>query len=159
MNPNLSTPNASGLQAFRASILHFVGNPDQLGHGAHQYFEDGLLVLKNGRVHRLGDAQALLPTFPADLVVSDYRGRLIMPGFVDTHVHFAQTDIIASHGAQVLEWLERYTFPEERRFADPAHATEVAEFTLKEMLRNGTTTSMVFATVHKSSVDAVMTTR
>lgn len=149
-------PLTSGLQVFRASVLHFLGNPDELGEGAHQYWDDGLLILKDGKVHKLGDALALLPALPPGLAVTDYRGRLIMPGFVDTHIHFAQADIIASHGEQVLEWLERYTFPEERRFADEAHAREVAEFTVKEMLRNGTTTSMVFATVHKSSVDAIM---
>lgn len=158
-DPTMSAPMKPmnfGLQVFRASILHFLGKPDELGDGAHQYFEDGLLVLNNGRVHQLGDARALLPTLAPDQAVTDYRGRLIMPGFVDTHVHFAQTDIIASHGEKVLEWLERYTFPEERRFANQQHSTEVAEFSINEMLRNGTTTSMVFATVHKSSVDAIM---
>jgi len=156
----MSQPSAilvtAGVQAFRASVLHFLGNPDELGDRAHEYFEDGLLVVKDGRVHQLGDAPALLPALPPGTEVTDYRGRLLMPGFVDTHVHFAQTDIIASHGEQVLEWLERYTFPEERRFADEAYAAEVAEFAVNEMLRNGTTTSMVFATVHKASVDAVM---
>ncbi len=146
----------SNLQAFRASILHFLGSPDDLGDGAHQYFEDGLLVLKDGKVQQIGDAQVLLPTLPAGVTVTEYRGRLIMPGLIDTHVHFAQTDIIASHGEQVLEWLERYTFPEERRFGNEVYAAEVAEFTVNELLRNGTTTSMVFATVHNSSVDAVM---
>ena len=146
----------SAVQVFRASILHFLGDPDETGNGAHQYFEDGLLLLKDGHVQQLGEAQTLLPALPPGLEVTDYRGRLIVPGFVDTHIHFAQTDIIASHGEHLLEWLERYTFPEERRFADEAHATEVAEFTVKELLRNGTTTCMVFATVHKSSVDAIM---
>lgn len=154
----------NGYQAFRASIVHFLGDPDvrsdegneERSDGAHEYFEDGLLVLKDGRVHLLGDALTLLAGLPPGLSVADYRGRLLMPGFVDAHVHFAQTDIIASHGEQVLEWLERYTFPEERRFDNAAHAAEVAEFSVKEMLRNGTTTSMVFATVHQSSVDAVM---
>ena len=149
-------PKIAGLQAFRASLLHFVGNPDEIGDGAHEYFEDGLLLIRDGRVQQLGDAQTLLPTLPPDLDFTDYRGRLIMPGFVDTHIHFAQADIVASHGAHLLEWLERYTFPEERRFADAHHAAEVAEFSVNEMLRNGTTTSMVFATVHKSSVDAIM---
>ena len=145
-----------GLQAYRASLLHFLGNPEQLGDRAHQHFDDGLLVIKDGRVHQVGEASALMSTLPADTEVTDYRGHLIMPGFVDCHIHFAQTDIIASHGEQVLEWLERYTFPEEQRFADEGHAADVAGFTVREMLRNGTTTSMVFATVHKASVDAVM---
>lgn len=145
-----------GIQAFRASILHFRGDPAEFGDRAAEYFEDGLLILKGGKVQELGPAATLLPSLPPGTAVTDYRSRLIMPGFVDTHVHFAQTDIIASHGEQVLQWLERYTFPEEQRFADETHAQDVAAFTVREMLRNGTTTSMVFATVHKNSVDAVM---
>ena len=156
MTIDSKTSETAGLQVFRASILHFRGNPDDLGDRAHEFFEDGLLLLKDGRVQQLGHAQKVLPTLPPGQAVTDYRGRLILPGFVDTHIHFAQTDIVASHGEHLLEWLERYTFPEERRFADGAHAAEVAEFSINEMLRNGTTTSMVFATVHKSSVDAIM---
>ena len=147
--------NHSGVQAFRSSILHFTDDPRELGESAVAYFDDGILLIENGKVRQLGDAKILLQTLPTGVEVMDYRGRLIVPGFVDTHIHFAQTDIIASHGEQVLEWLERYTFPAERRFADPAHASEVAEFSLDEMLRNGTTTSMVFATVHKGSAEAI----
>ena len=103
-------------------------------------FADGVLVVRDGKVAALGPAAAVLPTLPAGAAVTDYRGKLILPGFVDTHVHYAQTDIIASYGAQLLEWLERYTFPAEARFADPEHAREVAEFFVAELLRNGTTT-------------------
>lgn len=149
------TSNQSGVQAFRASILHFTGDPHEMGETAAAYFDDGILLVENGKVRQLGDAKALLPMLPESTELVDYRGRLIVPGFVDTHIHFAQTDIIASHGEQVLEWLERYTFPAERRFADPAHAAEVAGFSIDEMLRNGTTTSMAFATVHKGSVEAI----
>jgi guanine deaminase len=112
-------------------------------------------VVRDGQVAALGPATEILATVPAAVVVTDYRGKLILPGFVDTHVHYAQTDIIASYGAQLLEWLERYTFPVEGRFGDPDHAREVAEFFLGELLRNGTTTAMVFATTHKASVDAI----
>src|SRR5258708_6033781 len=136
MTTNSPVVPGQGFQAFRASILHFTGNPARSDEPAHEYFADGLLILKDGRVHQLGDAAAMLPALPPGLTVTDYRGRLIMPGFVDCHVHFAQTDIIASHGEQVLQWLERYTFPEEQRFADPSHAADVAEFTVREMLRN-----------------------
>ncbi len=146
---------SEGVTAYRASILHFVDDPDISGDAAHEYFDDGLLIVANGRVQQLGDALMLLPKLPPDAVVVDYRGRLILPGFIDTHMHFAQTDIVASHGEHLLEWLERYTFPEERRFDSVTHAAEVADFALDEMLRNGTTTSMVFATVHKGSVDAI----
>jgi guanine deaminase len=148
------TPNAEAVQAFRASILHFVGDPDDLGDAAHEYFDDGLLVLREGRIDSVGEASALLPRLPAGTQLTDYSGRLIMPGFIDTHVHYPQTDIIASYGEQLLQWLERYTFPTERRFADASYAREVSEFFLTELLRNGTTTALVFATVHKQSVDA-----
>jgi guanine deaminase len=77
-----------------------------------------------------------------------------MPGFVDTHIHYSQTDIITSYGEQLLDWLERFTFPAERKFEDPAHAAEVAEFFLDELLKNGTTTAAVFCTVHPASADA-----
>lgn len=142
-------------QAFRASILHFLGDPAELGDAALQYFDDGILAVENGRVVACTDAASLLPGLVADCELIDYRGKLLMPGFVDTHIHFAQTDIIASYGEQLLAWLEKYTFPTERRFADPAHAGEVAEFFCDELLRNGTTTALAFATVHPASVDAL----
>ncbi|MFX6819217.1 amidohydrolase family protein, partial [Acinetobacter baumannii] len=80
---------------------------------------------------------------------------LIVPGFVDAHVHYPQTDRIASHGEQLLDWLERHIFPAEKAFADRAHADAVAEVFLDELLRNGTTSALVFATVHAQSVEAL----
>jgi len=142
------------VQAFRGALLHFLGDPDELGEKAHEYFDDGLLVLRDGKVAAAGAASALLPGLPEGAEVTDYSGKLIMPGFVDTHVHYAQTDIIAAYGEQLLEWLERYTFPVERRFSDAVHAREVADFFLADLLRNGTTTALVFTTVHPQSADA-----
>jgi guanine deaminase len=84
----------------------------------------------------------------------DYRGQVITPGFIDTHLHYPQTDMIASPAPGLLPWLDTYTFPTERRFDDPAHGREVADFFLDELLRCGTTTAMVYCTVHKESVDA-----
>jgi len=86
----------------------------------------------------------------------DCFGSLILPGFVDTHIHYPQTDVIASYGSQLLDWLERYTYPAEARFADTQQAQEMAEFFLDELLRNGTTTALVFATVHAQSVDVFL---
>jgi guanine deaminase len=143
------------VQAFRGEIVDFVGDPAALGATALRHHADGVLVVREGRVAALGPAKAALRSLPHDAVVTDYRGKLIVPGFVDTHVHYAQTDMIASYGAQLLEWLERYTFPAEARFKDPDHAREVAEFFVAELLRNGTTTAMAFATTHKQSVDAI----
>ena len=148
-------PGAGALTAVRGEILDFVGDPAVQGDAAHRHHADGVLVLRAGRVAALGPAAQILATLPADAAVTDYRGKLILPGFVDTHTHYAQTDAIASHGAQLLEWLTRYTYPVESRFGDPEHAREVADFFVQELLANGTTTAMVFATTHKASVDAI----
>ncbi len=142
------------LHAVRGEIVHFLADP---AHDARalEHFADGLLILREGRVAECGPAVALLSRLPEDATVDDYRGKLILPGFIDTHVHYPQTDIIASHGEQLLEWLEKYTFPAERRFADPEHAAEVAGFFCDELLKNGTTTAAAFATVHAAAVDAL----
>ena len=154
MAASIPDPTAA-IRAFRGEILDFAGDPARLGDRAHRHHPDGILVVRDGRVAALGPASEVLASLSADAVMTDYRGKLILPGFVDTHVHYAQTDIIASYGAQLLDWLERYTFPAESRFADPEHAREVAEFFVDELLRNGTTTAMVFATTHATSVDAI----
>jgi guanine deaminase len=152
---SVNATSSAGVAAFRGEILDFTGDPAILGDAAHRHFADGVLVVHDGRVSALGKAAEVLPTLPSGVGLVDYRGKLILPGFVDTHIHYAQTDIIASYGTQLLEWLERYTFPVEGRFGDPVHAREVAEFFVQELLRNGTTTAMVFATVHPESVDAI----
>ncbi len=151
-------PGAAGpVTAFRGSILHFLDDPGEIREptGAFEYFEDGLLVVRDGRVAAVGHASALLSTLGPDTPVADHSGRLILPGFVDAHVHFPQTDIIGSYGGELLEWLERYAFPCETRFANADHAREAAGFFVDELLANGTTTAMVFATVHPGSVDAL----
>ena len=143
-------------KAFRGAIFHCLDNPAVAGHDEGvEYLHDGLLLVDDGRVEATGDAESLLPELSAEVEVVDLEGRLIVPGFVDCHVHFPQTDIIASYGEQLLDWLDKYAFPEEKRFADEAHASNVAEFFADELLRNGTTTALVFATVHPQSVDAM----
>ena len=141
------------LQAYRASVLHFHADPAFHQQSMH-WHEDGLLVVDGDRIHAAGDYAALAPALAPGTPVHDYRGKLIMPGFIDTHLHFPQTDMIASPAPGLLPWLETYTFPTERQFGDPAHAREVAEFFLDELLRCGTTTAMVYCTVHRESVDA-----
>ncbi|WP_208276776.1 guanine deaminase [Massilia oculi] len=145
-----ASPN---LQAYRASLLHFRADPafdDQ----AALWHEDGLLVIEDGKVKAGGDHAALVSTLPPGLEPVDYRGKVIAPGFIDTHLHYPQTDMIASPSPGLLPWLETYTFPSERRFEDPAHARATAEFFLDELLRCGTTTAVVYCTVHPQSVDA-----
>jgi len=139
--------------AYRGMLLHFLADPGDDDKQAVRFFEDGLLVVEGGRVKAAGDAAELLPTQPESANVVDYSGHVILPGFVDTHIHYPQTDVIASYGAQLLDWLDRYTYPAERRFADAAHATEAAKFFFDELLCNGTTTALVFGTVHAVSVE------
>ncbi|MDP3670201.1 MAG: guanine deaminase [Telluria sp.] len=141
------------LQAYRASLLHFHADPAFSEH-AFSWHEDGLLIVAGDKIHAAGDYAQLAATLPPGLVPLDYRGKIIMPGFIDTHLHFPQTDMIASPAPGLLPWLETYTFPTERQFGDPVHAREVAEFFLDELLRCGTTTAMVYCTVHKESVEA-----
>jgi len=142
-------------KAYRAALLHCVADPREVGiERFHEYFEDGLLVVADGKVAQIGHAAELLPTLAAGTEVVEYPNALITPGFVDAHIHYPQTGMIASYGEQLLDWLETYTFPTERAFADKAHAGEVAEIFLTELLRNGTTTALVFGSVHKESVDA-----
>lgn len=144
------------MQALRASILHCLADPgDHSKQSAYEYFEDGVLVVDEGHIVAAGAAPKLLSELAADTAVIDYTGKLIVPGFIDCHVHFPQLDIIGSYGAQLLDWLNRYAFPAEAKFADPEHAREVAGVFIDELLTNGTTTALVFGTVHAHSADAI----
>lgn len=148
----MSTPRT----AYRAAILYSLADPSEVGLDAsYAYFDDGLLVVDDGRITAVGPATELLPTLAPDTEVVTYTDALITPGFIDTHIHFPQTGMIGSYGEQLLDWLETYTFPCERQFADKAHADEVAKRFLGELLRNGTTTALVFGSVHPESVDAL----
>lgn len=143
-------------RAVRASILHFRDDPGSTSaRDSFEHLEDGLLVIEQGRVARTGPAAPLLADLPRETEVIDRRGSLVVPGFVDAHIHYSQTDVIAAAGRNLLHWLETYVFPEETRFADRAHASEVAEFFLDELARHGTTTALVFGTVHRESADAI----
>ncbi|RRV26646.1 guanine deaminase [Pseudomonas sp. o96-267] len=141
-------------KAYRAAILHSLADPAEVGvKQSYEYFEDGILLIENGKVAQVGAAAELLPKL-AGVKVQEYRDALITPGFIDTHIHYPQTGMIASYGEQLLDWLNTYTFPTEKEFEDKAHASDVAAIFLKELLRNGTTTALVFGSVHPQSVDA-----
>ena len=113
-------------QAYRARILHFLDEPAVAGEIAWQYLEDGLLVVEQGRVVAVGPAQTLLKDLTVP--VEHFPNHLILPGFVDTHIHYPQTEMIAAYGEQLLSWLNHYTFPAETKFSDPHHAAVVASF-------------------------------
>ncbi|TQV86206.1 guanine deaminase [Exilibacterium tricleocarpae] len=141
------------VRAYRGPLLHFTAAPTSAGEGV-EYFADGVLVVDDGRVRQVGPAAAVLAALPADCEVRHHPDHLIMPGFIDTHVHFPQIDVIASYGEQLLDWLNHYTFPAEQRFAEAQYAAAAAERFLDELLRNGTTTALTFCTVHPASVEA-----
>jgi guanine deaminase len=141
------------LTAFHAELLSVPEDPVHAGDAAIRHHADGLLVVENGLVVAFGDYGDLAVRF-ADVPVETLPG-LIVPGFVDTHIHYPQTDRIAAYGDQLLEWLDHHIFPAETAFADRGHADRVAAFFLDELLRNGTTSALVFATVHAQSVDAL----
>jgi guanine deaminase len=120
-----------------------------------QMIPDGMLLVQNGKVVEVGPAKTLAKKLSEDVTIIDHGEQIICPGFIDCHVHFPQLDVIASYGAQLLDWLETYTFPTEARYADADIAEADATFFIDELLRNGTTSALVFATVHATSVDAI----
>jgi guanine deaminase len=145
----------SNTRALRGRLLDFVDDPAEVGAAAsYRHHHDGLLVIEDGRIAKIGDAPALVADLPPGTPVDQYPDCLILPGLIDTHIHYPQTQVIASYGAQLLEWLHKYTFVEEQKFGDPAHAAAIARFFLDELLRNGTTTAAVYCTVHPESVAA-----
>jgi guanine deaminase len=140
------------IQAFRAEILSIPRDPGN-DPEAVRHEPDGLLVVEDGVVAARGPYAELAGRY-AQVPVETLPG-LVVPGFVDAHVHYPQTDRIAAHGEQLLDWLERHIFPAEKAFVDKAHADAVAAFFLDELLRNGTTSALVYPTVHPQSVDAL----
>lgn len=143
------------LRIFRGEVFSFTASPLD-STDAFCFFEDGALVVKNGKIVQAGPFKELIKLYP-DCLLSDYSGKLIMPGFIDSHIHYPQTEIIGMYGKQLLDWLNEYTFPAEADFFSPEFADRMAYAFLKELFRNGTTTCMAYATVHPSSVDALFT--
>jgi guanine deaminase len=138
----------------RGALLDYVGDPFYGPEAeAVRYVADGLLLVRNGHIEAAGAYQDLADQV-GDRPLMDYSGQLITPGFIDTHIHYPQTGMMAAYGEQLLEWLDRYTFPTERQFADPVYARQVADIFLDELLKNGTTTALVFAAVFPASVEA-----
>lgn len=142
-------------KGIRGRLLWFVDDPETAGDAAHRHVEDGVIVIVDGLIEAVGEASILLPTLPAGAAIVDHRPHLIMPGFIDAHLHLPQTQVIASYGAQLMEWLAKFTFVEEQKCAEPAHARKLARFFLNELLASGTTTAAVYCSVHVASVEAL----
>lgn len=140
--------------ALRGAALSFRGDPFIDGDEASLHYEqDGLILIENGIVTAFGDYQAV-KTQLRDHNIKQYSDALILPGFIDTHVHYPQTQMTGAYGKQLIDWLNKYTFVTEQQFANADHATLVSDFFLGECLRAGTTTASVYCTVHPGSVDA-----
>jgi guanine deaminase len=133
--------------AIKGRVLSFID-------GAHnyRYLENGCILIEDGYISAVGDSSTLV--LPDQIRTIDYGDDLILPGFVDAHVHYPQMNVVASYGAKLIDWLNNFTFPEEAKFSDASYAKMVAKFFFEETLRNGFTTSGVFCTVHPQSVEA-----
>ncbi|WP_154222741.1 guanine deaminase [Marinicella rhabdoformis] len=144
------------LTVLRGQTLSFSGDAFIKGVEDTMVFEsDGMVVIENGHITQAGPATEVMTTLPSGVKVESYdKDHIIMPGFIDCHVHYPQTQIIGAYGKQLIDWLNEYTFIAEQQFEDKAHAAEVANVFLQECLKAGTTTSSVFCTVHPQSVDA-----
>jgi guanine deaminase len=145
------------MKAYRASLLWFAPHND--GPPQALFEEDGLLVVGPNAaglqvVQAIGAWRALSAQY-AQVPLEHLPGRIIAPGFLDLHVHFPQTNVIGSPASGLLPWLENYTFPEEKRFAGMDYSAEAARFFMDELLRNGVTTTLAFATSHTASVNAL----
>ncbi|MGO6813848.1 guanine deaminase [Rhizobium brockwellii] len=139
----------------RGRLLSFHRAPLSLADSqSYLYEEDGGLLVEDGLITAVGPYGDIKAKAAADTVEIDHRPHLIMPGFIDMHLHFPQMQVIASYAANLLEWLNTYTFPEECRFVESAHAEMIATHFYDELIRHGTTTAVAYCSVHKTSTDA-----
>ncbi|ANW18725.1 guanine deaminase [Streptomyces clavuligerus] len=148
--------SSAAVTAVRGPLVWFRDDP--FLHDRDESFvhiEDGLLICADGRITAAGPYSALRERLPAGTVPVHYPDQVIVPGFVDTHVHYVQTGIIAAFGSQLIDWLNHYTFVEEQRFSDAGYARRIASGFCDELLRNGTTTALTFCAVYPQSVDAL----
>jgi guanine deaminase len=139
----------------RGRLLSFKRAPLALTDGeSYAYEHDGGLLISDGRITAVGDYAAVRAQAPEEIEEIDHRPHLILPGFIDCHMHFPQMQVVASYAGNLLEWLNTYTFPEECRFVESDHAARIATHFYDELLRHGTTTAAAYCTVHKASADA-----
>lgn len=140
----------------RGRILSFRSEPDGPGDDdAFVYHEDGGLLVSDGMIVASGAYAAVGAAAGAHVREIDHRPHLMIAGFIDPHIHFPQVQVIASWGAQLLDWLNTYTFPAEAQFVDPAHCQVMAQAFLDELARHGTTTAVAYCSVHRQSADAL----
>lgn len=142
------------IRGFRAAFLDCINDPFYISEkDSIRYIPDGLIVIEEGIIKDFGYYQDLYQKY-SDIPITFYENLLILPGLIDLHVHYPQTEMIAAYGEQLLGWLNKYTFPTEAKFKNSEYAQKIAAFFLEELLRNGTTTALVLTTVFCESVDA-----
>jgi guanine deaminase len=147
---------AESVTAVRGPLVYFVDDPfltDPRTAFVHE--ADGLVLCRNGKIEAVGAAGKLMPALPAGVVPTHYPDCLISAGFIDTHIHYVQTGIIGAFGEQLLEWLDNYAFVAEQAFRDEAYSRTVAKVFCDQLLRNGTTSALVYCAVFPQSVDAL----
>jgi len=142
----------------RGRLLSFKDVPRDIDDtSSYSYEEDGAVLTTDGVIIASGDYASVKQQAPAEAIAIDHRPHLIMPGFIDTHLHFPQMQVIGSYAAALLEWLNTYTFVEEQKFVDPVHAARIATAFFDELVRHGTTSAVAYCSVHKSSAEAFFT--
>mgnify|MGYP000325920640 FL=1 len=148
---------ATPITVIRGRFLDIQKTVSQAAEIADQvrYLEDGVIITEQGKIRWFGTWNDAQDHLPANVDIQHYPEQLIIPGMIDTHIHFPQTEMVGAYGEQLLSWLNTYTFPTEIQFKDKAYASEIAKFFVNELLKNGTTTALVFCTVHPESVDAL----
>ncbi|MBN1469801.1 MAG: guanine deaminase [Fusobacteriaceae bacterium] len=145
------------LKIIKGNIFNF-NSESTLKKIKYEYIENGAIIIKNGKIKEVLPFDFIDKEILKYADFEDFTNNLIMSGFVDTHIHYPQVDIIASYGEQLLEWLDKYTFPHESKFLSKDFSQETSEFFVQELFRNGTTTAMVFCTTHRNSVEAFFET-
>jgi guanine deaminase len=142
----------------RGRVLTFRDEPQGADdHASYRYIEDGAVAIQDGKIVAVGEWSEALKLAVPKAEVIDHRPHLIMPGFIDTHIHYPQMQVVGSYAKDLLEWLNTYTFVEEQRFADEAHAARIASLFFDELIRYGTTTAVAYCTVHPQSAEAFFT--
>lgn len=157
---NTITLNGCGVTGIRGQILTFKADPFICESSqCYEYIEDGLIIIRDGKIVDVGPYTSIRADYymleDKDIDVYDGADSLIMPGFVDCHMHYVQLSMVGSYGDTLLDWLNRYTFPAECMFVNDEFAEEVAQMAMKQMLEHGTTTANIFATTYPGSVDAI----
>lgn len=139
----------------RGRVLTFKAEPENAQDTAsYTYLEDGAVLIKDGKIIKLGNYSDVSAGISEDIKIADHRPHLILPGFIDTHIHYPQTQIMASYAGNLLDWLNTHTFVAEQKFRDEQHAQSIAERFLDELIANGTTTAVAYCSVHPQSADA-----